>query len=368
MNGREKIGVYVHIPFCTKKCDYCHFYVIPEKESWKERLTDCLLAHWNEWQQKKPCKIRTLYFGGGTPALMGKRLPKLTEAFLPLMDEGAEITLEANPENLTDEDLQIFKAAGFNRLSLGVQTLDETLLPILGRTHTATTAARAVERAAKFFDNISIDLMYDLPNQSLGSWKKTLDSAALLPITHLSLYNLTIEPHTSFYKRRHQLSLPAPSISAEMYEVAVETLEKHGLKQYEISAFSREGFQAQHNLGYWQGVPFLGLGPSAYSYLDGSRFRCHAHFNRYCSAIEEGLSPLDFEEKLDVDAAAREQLVIALRVLEGVKIEEMATLTEDTQNEIKKLMEQGLLLIEKDHLKMTQQGIRFYDTIAEMLI
>jgi len=206
--SKTDISLYFHIPFCTRKCDYCHFYVLPDKEPWKVQLMEGLLL---EWQRQLPLlqnkNIVSIYFGGGTPSLLGpERVATILEWIqetCPFSLQHTEITLEANPENVTLPLMQAYAAAGINRISLGIQTLSDSLLATLTRQHNAQRAIDAVWLTSQAgVKNISIDLMYDLPGQDLSSWEKTLSEAIKLPITHLSLYNLTLEPHTVFFKKK----------------------------------------------------------------------------------------------------------------------------------------------------------------------
>lgn len=268
----DSISLYVHIPFCTRKCDYCHFYVIPDKDSFKEKLRQGLRKEWKKIQPLlKGKKVVSLYFGGGTPALFG---PEAIGEVIDWVGPTEEVTLEANPENINKPLMKAFARVGVNRVSIGIQALDDNLLKVLSRQHTAQEAINSVNTTYDAgISNISIDLMYELPEQTFQLWQETLRKAVALPITHLSLYNLTIEPHTVFYKHREKLQkkLPNAESSLNMYQEAMLQLDTHGYKQYEISAFAKEMLISQHNIGYWTGRPFLGLGPSAYSYWEGKQ-------------------------------------------------------------------------------------------------
>ena len=198
--GKNEVGLYFHIPFCTRKCPYCHFYVVPDNPSWHSLLLEGLGAELEQWRAAlQPCTLASLYFGGGTPSLLSaselKQLLQHVESILPFSPKQIEITLEANPESLTQEKAEAWADLGINRLSLGVQSLDDALLHKLGRTHHAAKALTAIETAAKSgLHNLSIDLMYEIPGQTERSWNTTLERLAQIPLTHLSLYNLTIEP------------------------------------------------------------------------------------------------------------------------------------------------------------------------------
>lgn len=377
--GSSDISLYFHIPFCTRKCDYCHFYVLPDKEVDKDKL---LRGFHQEWALRLPQikgkRVVSVYFGGGTPFLFG---PERVEEVMNLIrDSGsleadAEITLEANPENITLPLMRQYASSGINRVSIGVQSFDNTLLKTLGRLHSANKAVKSIFITAEAgFHHISVDLMYDLPNQTLDDWKSTLEEVGQLPIDHLSLYNLTIEPHTVFFKNRSTIKklLPDEETSLAMYEAAIEELGIHGLRQYEISAFAKNNNYARHNVGYWLGRPFLGFGPSAFSYWEGRRFQNVANLNRYSNALEENLFPVDFDECLSPSAHLRELFVIQLRLIAGVDLKNFqiknGKLDSETLTTLEKLSSEGFLDIHSNLVKLTHRGILFYDQIASELI
>lgn len=385
MNGNlavshEEISLYFHIPFCTKKCHYCHFFVLPDKPEWHLQLLDAICLEMTQWASElKGKKLVSIYFGGGTPSLLApssiQRLLDAVAHYLPFDPTTTEITLEVNPDAITADKIQAFAQAGINRVSIGVQTLDDSLLHKLGRTHQAQSSLDAITQTADAgIRNISIDLMYDIPGQTLASWQHTLMHIQSLPITHLSLYNLTIEPNTTFFKYQESLKkiLPDAECSAEMYRSAVQLLNECGLAQYEISAFARNGLYSRHNTGYWKGRPFLGFGPSAFSYWQGKRFRSCAHFNRYLEAVNAGRSPIDFSEELQPKERRKELLAIALRLKSGVDLPifeaQHGALDSDTHRVLESLVAQDLLQKKENHFSLSDRGVLFYDTIAVDLI
>ncbi len=366
----QQISLYFHLPFCRRKCPYCHFFVLPEKEPDKELLQGALLRHLDRLlPQLEGQKIASVYFGGGTPTLFG--IDRVTALLQRLqLDPECEVTIEANPEEVTKELLSGYKKAGINRLSIGVQTLDDALLKTLGRSHTAKKAVEAVEVAHEVgFKNLSIDLMYELPGQSKESFERTLERVGELPLTHLSLYNLTFEPTTLFYKQRASLQklLPSSEECLEMLQIGVAKLEAFGLKRYEISAFARQGFSARHNCGYWTARPFFGLGPSAFSYFEGRRFRNVCNLRRYSETLGT-----DFEEKLPFPDSLHELLAVELRLLEGVDLTlfegRHGSLPEETEERVGKLLSEGFLEKEETRLRLTPKGLLFYDSVAARII
>ncbi len=368
----SQASLYFHIPFCTKKCPYCHFYVVPNKPSFHKVLEEGLAI---EWETKLPLlkdkEIVSIYFGGGTPTLFAPEgilaiLQKIRQSGLKLSPL-CEITIEANPEEGSQKLFESLLNLGIHRLSLGVQSLDDRSLQTLERIHTSQKAKNAIFMASQAgFKNISIDLMYDLPSQTEGSWLYTLSQLKELQVEHLSLYNLTIEPHTSFYKKRSQLALPNPETSLHFLEKAIERIEDIGLKRYEISAFAKPGFESKHNLGYWTGRPFLGFGPSACSFWEGKRFRNTANLQRYTRALIQGTSFLDLEEKLPFPQNVKELLAIQLRILEGVEID--PTWPDEIFVSIEKLKKQNLLIATESKIQLSKKGLLFHDTVAELLI
>ncbi len=324
-----------------------------------------------EWQKESPKlegkEVVSLYFGGGTPSLLSPAyLSEIVAWVRPYLSSDAEVTIEANPEECSPALYDTFLQLGINRLSLGVQSLDNSSLQEIGRIHSTEKALGAIFDASRSgFKNISIDLMFDLPNQSEASWKRTLEKLPDLPITHLSLYNLTIEPHTSFFKRKEEIKQPLPAESLQLLQMALAAFERIGLRRYEISAFAKDGLISKHNTGYWIGRPFLGFGPSAFSYWDGKRTSNLSNLQRYRRALLQGVSPVGFSEELVYPDHLHELFTIRLRLLEGAPKQELPDKTLET---LKKLVEAGLLIEGQEHWKLTEKGLLFYDTIAAELI
>ncbi|MCB1106820.1 MAG: radical SAM family heme chaperone HemW [Chlamydiia bacterium] len=355
-------SLYFHFPFCRKKCPYCHFYVVPNRDP--TPFIDALLEEWTlRAPQFEGREIASLYFGGGTPTLCIQGIKEILKRV-----SAPEITVETNPEEITPELMKTLRALGVNRISIGVQTLDNTLLKHLGREHTANQAIEGVNIAKKGgIDNITIDLMYELPHQTLEIWKETVEKALSLPITHLSLYNLTIEPHTPFKKREKEIlpHLPDEETGLAMLNYACKRFEEGGLKRYEISAFARDGQISIHNTGYWKGREFLGLGPSAFSYWEGKRFRNVCSLSKYIKTLSEKKLPVDFEEKLPYPASLHEKVAIALRLHEGISLK---NLPPKTLERLSPLQEEGWIKLQGERATLTEKGRLFYDSVAEKII
>lgn len=359
----EEVSLYFHIPFCTKKCPYCHFYVIPNQKSFHQILETGLSL---EWERQLPLllnkKIVSIYFGGGTPTLFVEGIQQILEKISAQFSLDCEITIEANPEDASPDLFENLRKMKINRLSLGVQSLDDRSLQTLERIHSAKKAEDAIFQASKAgFENISIDLMYDLPDQTEASWMYSLSKLKNLPIQHLSLYNLTIEPHTAFYKRRNSLKFPNEETSLRFLEKAVLTLESIGLKRYEISAFGKPSI---HNLGYWTGRPFLGFGPSAFSFWHDERFRNCSNLQRYIRALKVGNSPVDFREKLPYPQNIREKIAVQLRLLDGIDM----NLPSEILETLEPLVNQNLLEKKNGRIFLTEKGILFHDTVASQIV
>jgi oxygen-independent coproporphyrinogen III oxidase len=365
------ISLYFHFPFCTKKCPYCHFFVIKDHHSLKKRYLEVLKK---EWEQKEPLisdkKVVSIYLGGGTPSLMDPHDLEFFFSFFPFPLDDIEVTLEANPENMAHAHM--WKRLGINRVSIGVQSFNDHELQKLGRSHSAEKAYDAVIIAKNAgIDNITLDLMYDLPCQTLASFTESIKKAVTLPITHLSLYNLVIEPNTPFFKRKKELQplIAQDQESVSMLEIAIKLLEKEGLSRYEISAFAKNGFISKHNTGYWTGRPFLGLGPSAFSYWEKSRFSNICNLAEYEKRVANQKTPADFSEKLSPAAHFRELLAIRLRYFEPFKLEEIdPTIAEEIVPLLNKLENEGYLFLTDQKLSLTPKGKLFYDSLAVELI
>ena len=355
----DGIGLYIHIPFCRKKCAYCDFYsVIPGEKVYKEYF-GALLREIKKWGGEINRPVKTVYFGGGTPSLLG-------EDIVPLMDcirqnfsvlPGAEITAECNPGADTGFYAAAF-AAGVNRLSVGVQAGENGRLKLLGRTHTKEDAAAAVFAARRAgFENISCDIMIALPDSSIKTLKEDIDFICSLEPRHISAYILKIEKNTAFYARRDELRLPDEDSAADQYLYLCRELKSRGYSHYEISNFAKAGFESRHNLIYWRCGEYLGIGPAAHSYLGGRRF----YYPRDIKAFIAGGAPV--EDGTGGDKA--ERLMLALRLAEGIDLAELSP----AAREKARLFEQnGLLKITGNRLSLTDKGMLVSNSIETELI
>ena len=323
----KPLGLYIHIPFCRSKCAYCDFYSLPAASpAAQNRYTAALRRHLAESAALMTSyEADTVYFGGGTPSLLGARrlkgLMKTIRGAFRLSPE-AEVTLEANPDSMGDLRLaRSLRRTGFNRISLGVQSADDGELGAIGRVHSFQQAAEAVQAVrAGGFENVSLDLIYGLPGQTLASWQRTVDRCAALEPEHFSCYGLKVEEGTPLWDR--QEGLPDGDLQADMYLWMVERLAQLGYAQYEISNFARPGRASRHNLKYWTLAEYAGFGPGAHSDLGGVRYAFVRDLDAYCQCVESGGDILAESERITPWERELEYLMLGLRTVGGISRQE----------------------------------------------
>lgn len=362
-------GIYIHIPFCKQACHYCNFHFSTSLR-YKNELIAALLKE-VELQQKYLTgeAIETIYFGGGTPSLCSKEeiaviLQKLRSSFTVL--PGAEITLEANPDDINGDRLEDWKATGINRLSIGIQSFFDEDLKWMNRAHSAQQAVDSLQLAVSGFDNITIDLMYGTPGLTNEKWKQNVDQAIALNIPHLSCYALTVEPKTPLDKliRQHKSADINPDKQSDQFLLLMQWLEEAGYEHYEISNFAKTGFRSRHNSSYWQGKKYIGFGPSAHSFDGNTRWWNIANNNSYIDSINKGIIPFEKEELTTIQKL-NEYIMISLRTAEGLnlsKIDKAVGL--ELRAASKKYIETGLIKMENNFLKLTNAGKLLADGIA----
>lgn len=331
-----------------------------------------------EFQSYDIQKLRTLYIGGGTPtALSAPQLEVLLDGLTKNLDLSAleELTIEANPGDLDADKIAVLKNSAVNRVSLGVQTFDDKMLKKIGRSHLEKDIYENIDRLELAgFDNISIDLIYALPGQTMEQVKENVAKAIGLDIPHMSLYSLILENHTVFMNRmrRGKLPLPKEELEAEMFEYIIAELERAGFEHYEISNFSKPGFESRHNLMYWDNAEYYGIGAGASGYVNGVRYKNHGPIRHYLSAVEEGNARIT-EEHLSQKEQMEEEMFLGLRKKSGVSMarfeEKFGRSFDGLYGEIvKDLVQQGLMQIEGDRVRMTKRGLFLGDTVAERFI
>ena len=368
-------SAYVHIPFCTQICYYCDFSKVFIKNQPVDSYLEHLIEEYDSYDIKK---LRTLYIGGGTPtALSARQLAFLLEKLTDKLDLSylEELTIEANPGDLDLEKIAVLKDSLVNRVSLGVQTFNDRMLKQIGRSHSEKDIYENIANLKKAgFDNISIDLIYALPKQTMEDVKTNVAKAIALDIPHMSLYSLILENHTVFMNRmrRGKLPLPKEDLEAEMFDYIIAELEKAGFEHYEISNFSKPGFESRHNLMYWDNAEYYGIGAGASGYVDGVRYKNHGPIRHYLQAVEAGNARVQ-EEELTLKEKMEEEMFLGLRKKSGVskkRFEEKFGLSFEDQYGavVFELTEQGLLVPDRDIVRMTKQGLFLGDTVAEKFI
>ncbi len=367
-NTEEKrLGIYIHIPFCRSKCEYCDFYSVGG--SWERRVTDdylqALADHIREAGRLAPnYLVDTVYFGGGTPSYFGAEnisriLDEIHRAFrfAPQM----EITLEANPDSVSLKSLKKLINAGFNRISIGVQSDDDAMLKKLGRPHTFQQAKQAMEMARKAgFANISLDLMYGLPNQNRTAWEKTVRNVIALRPEHISCYALKVEEGTPLWNYKDCAGLPDDDTQADMYMTACQILAENGYEHYEISNFCKKGFESRHNLKYWLGGEYIGFGPTAASDFAGKRYTIIRDLQGYIDAIAKKGQVLSECESIPQRERAGEYVMLRLRTSFGINAEEYERQYlmpfEPLEQMLERFAEKGYAKFEKKCWKLTESG------------
>ncbi|HEO3028156.1 TPA: oxygen-independent coproporphyrinogen III oxidase [Streptococcus agalactiae] len=372
---KKPTSAYVHIPFCTQICYYCDF----SKVFIKNQLVDAYLqALIREFRSYDITELRTLYIGGGTPtSISAVQLDYLlTELIRDLnLNTLEEFTIEANPGDLTVDKIEVLQKSAVNRVSLGVQTFNDKHLKRIGRSHNEAQIYSTIDALKTAgFQNISIDLIYALPGQTMDDVRSNVAKALSLNIPHLSLYSLILEHHTVFMNkmRRGKLHLPTEDLEAEMFEYIISEMERNGFEHYEISNFTKPGFESRHNLMYWDNVEYYGVGAGASGYLDGIRYRNRGPIQHYLKGVSEGNARLS-EEVLSKNEMMEEELFLGLRKKEGVSIgkfeQKFGTSFEKRYGQIvQELQSDGLLKENNGFIQMTKKGLFLGDTVAEKFI
>jgi oxygen-independent coproporphyrinogen-3 oxidase len=375
MPSQRDIGLYIHVPLCRQRCHFCAFYLEIATPARIEAFLSALereltLYHQQNLLAGRP--LRSIYFGGGTPTTIPSQqlallLARIRKTFPVIPD--VEVTVEAHPSTVTRQDLRTLAEAGFNRISLGAESMaPQDFIPI-GRPGTVSDTEQAVQDARTAgFSNINLDLMYGLPGQSLASWTATLQSLLALDPTHISCYALTIEDHTKLAQDIAKRLVPAPdeALQVEMEEAAETVLAQAGFTRYEISNYARPGYACRHNLLYWTDGDYIGLGPSAQAYIAGSRFGNIANLDAYAGQLQNGHLPITDRRRLTSEEQQRDALIFGLRLLNGVS--SSLTIDNPGQREIlNQLIAKGLIVEEGTRTRLTPLGRRFADSVASDL-
>lgn len=370
MEQLRPLGLYLHIPFCKSKCAYCDFYSLACSEEKMDAYCAALRHELSSLSAAaKTYRVDTVYFGGGTPSYLGAaRLAALLEtvkAYYYVADD-AEITFEANPDSARDVSaLRVLREVGFNRISLGAQSFDDRELLEIGRIHTAAEIARAVSAArAAGFDNLSLDLIYGLPRQTMERWRANLAAAAALNPEHLSCYGLKVEEGTPLYHRHESIPLPDDDAQADFYLETVHFLREHGYLQYEISNFSKPGYESRHNLKYWTLGEYLGFGPGAHSDFAGRRFAVARDLTAYLDgkrifSEDAAVSPRERQE---------EYLMLGLRTVSGICAHDAGTSFSAAESVLRECEAHGLAERENGRWHLTPQGFLLSNSIIRRVL
>ncbi|WP_213496805.1 radical SAM family heme chaperone HemW [Lactococcus formosensis] len=372
MKKNETKAAYIHIPFCSHICYYCDFAKVLMTGQPVEAYIDELLKEYDSYGISS---LKTLYIGGGTPSVLpADQLEKLLTHLTKNLDleELEEFTVEANPSDLTDEVLAVLADSPVNRISLGVQSFDNKLLKKIGRTHTEAEVYSSIERLrAAGFENITIDLIYGLPNQTMEMVERDVHKFLELDLPHVALYSLILEDHTVFMnrQRRGRLRLPSDDRNADMYEYIIETLTSKGYSHYEVSNFGKVGYESKHNMTYWDNAEYYGVGAGASGYLDGIRYKNHGPVHHYLREENKRVN----EEVLTRKQMIEEEMFLGLRKKNGVSIERFQkkfgqTLEEVYGAVIAKLKIQKMLFEADGRIRMTEKGFELGNEVFEQFL
>ncbi len=384
-NDKKKYGVYIHIPFCRQKCFYCDFPSFAGRERFMDEYVSALcteIVHWGQAVKAGETwgSPATFYIGGGTPSLLDSRqisrlLSAIAEGFGSIDDK--EFTVEANPCSLTEEKLRIMKSFGVNRLSIGVQTFDDACLKRIGRLHTASEARNAIKLARQAgICNISADLMYGLPGETLKQLQDDLKEMLSLNPKHISVYGLQLEEGTVLYRQMEmgRLELPSEEETEAMYDLIADSLPAAGYQRYEISNYALQGFESQHNMSYWQDVPYIGLGAGAHSYWQGARYENPADIKGYINRIESENFSWQLEEQLGQKQHMEEFCFLALRTRGGISSSAFRQcfgqeIDDVYANVLQELQSDGLVEVDKEGVRLTSLGMKLGNRVfAEFLL
>jgi oxygen-independent coproporphyrinogen-3 oxidase len=367
-------SAYIHVPFCRHRCGYCDFTLVAGRDDLIGRYLDDLAREMDRSGLDAPMRLDTLFFGGGTPshppAAQLRRLLDLVRRRFQLSAD-VEVSLEANPLDVTDEKIGLLSEFGVNRISLGVQSFDADALKLLERDHNPDDLGGVFQRLRRRFDNISVDLIFGVPGQTLESWRDTLRRTVEMGPTHVSTYGLTWEPGTAFHtrRRRGELAPAAEELERDQYALAMDELAAAGFEHYEISNFARPGFRCRHNLVYWRGDEYWAFGPGAARYVNGRRETNIRSVLGWMERIERGEPPVAEREELEPAHRARELIYLGLRMMEGVELAEFErrtgwNLLEFAGVAIRKTQTRGWVEMTETHLRLTHEGRFLADRVA----
>lgn len=372
----KELGVYIHIPFCLKKCNYCDFVSFSSNDKKISEYINYITKEIQIYRNtlNEDYIVNSIFIGGGTPSLIDSKhlktiIDEINQSFK--VDSEAEITIEANPGTLDNTKLAIYHEIGINRISIGAQSLNDDILKKLGRIHNSADVLDAVELIrTNQFKNYNIDMMISLPDQTIYNVLTDLENVIKLKPTHISLYSLIIEEGTLFFEleKHGQLNLPNEDEERIMYHKAIELLEKNGYKQYEISNFAKEGFECRHNLKYWTLMPYIGLGLNSHSYIENTRYSNYSNFDEYYKKIKENKLPVSSEEYIDDISRMTEYIILGIRLNKGINKKHFKeNFGIDIENYYKdaiiKNKQNGNIYEDEETIKLTKKGLDFSNIV-----
>ena len=381
----KELGLYIHIPFCKQKCYYCDFVSYAKNEKFFERYIEALLEEMNNFFDNNDVEIKTIYIGGGTPSIIdAKYIEKIMNFFKEkdLLKKTKEITIEVNPGTVDEEKIKCYKKAGINRLSIGLQSTDDNMLKKIGRIHCYKDFLNTYKFAKEAgFDNINVDIMIGLPKQKISDVKNTLEKIINLesePPKHISVYSLIVEENTPIEKMINEgtLELPNEENERNMYWYVKNFLELNGYNHYEISNFAKDGYESIHNSDCWKQKEYIGFGVAAHSFINDVRFGNTSNLDEYLRNCENK----DFEnnriiDEVEKDLFSKEQefMLVGLRMIDGVSIQEFKNKFGENpifvfKSELSKLVEDGLLMVDFDRIKLTNRGLDLANLVWEEFV
>ena len=381
----KKIGVYIHIPFCKQKCYYCDFISYANNEKYFEKYVQALIKEINNFLYNNDVEIETIYIGGGTPSIIdAKYIEKIITIFQEknLLENTKEITIEVNPGTVDEDKIKSYKKIGINRLSIGLQSTDNNMLKQIGRIHCYEDFLNTYRLSRKIgFDNINVDLMIGLPNQKISDVKNSLEKIINLKPNspeHISVYSLIVEENTPIEKMINggNLKLPDEKTERNMYWYVKNFLELNGYKHYEISNFAKEGYETKHNLDCWNQKEYIGFGVAAHSYINDVRFGNISNIEKYiknCENNEFEKNKIIDEVEEDIFSKEQECMLIGLRKIDGISIQEFKNKFGDNpifvfKNELSKLVDDGLIVVDFDNIKLTNKGLDLANLVWEEFV
>ena len=368
----KEVGLYIHIPFCKQKCNYCDFNSYVCNDDKIKSYIDALLKEIQMYIKEYGFIFETVFFGGGTPTFIHyKHIEAIMTVINSYIAEAAEISMECNPGTVSTDSLSAYRAMGINRLSIGLQAWQRELQKQLGRIHDTEQFLLNLEQAREGgFTNISVDLMFALPNQSLDMWMETVEKVASLGVKHISCYSLKVEEGTPFYKlyQQEKLQLPEDELDRTMYHGAIERLKKYGLEQYEISNFAVPGFECKHNLIYWENKEYLGVGAGSHSKISGVRYNNYRGLEKYIEKINSNVYPIEEKNIIENEEEMWETIILSLRLNKGLDIKEFnnkykVDFIQKYCKALNKLKNNRLVELSDNCLKLTPLGSDLSNTV-----